>query len=237
MAEQKISVLVIDDDPALLKLMKRTLELEGYEVTTAGDGETGLQFIQEREPSLVLLDIMMPGLDGYQVIQAAREIGEMPIVMLTAKDRPQDVVKAIDLGVDDYLTKPFNTEQLLDRVKRVLRRPKPKPMTEAISACGGLRIDFSSGQVILRGRLMTLTTEEHRAVCLLALNAGRAVTRNQLLNVIWGPGHAGKTGMLRSLIVGLREKMGDDPTTPKYIITKPGVGYLLGQDSKQAEPT
>lgn len=228
MPHRKPSILVIDDDPGLLKLVSRNLELEDYQVITAIDGETGLQLIEDEEPALVLLDIMMPGLDGFQVCERVRQFSEVPIIMLTAKGRAEDIVHGLDTGADDYVIKPFDTNELLARVKAVLRRAKfPEEMPQPPFTSGELCIDFSQHRVTIAGKEVMLTPTEYRILCLLARNAGRVITRDHLLTEVWGWEYRGSTHILQVAVARLRKKIGGDPSNPKYIITRPGIGYTF----------
>jgi len=228
MLSQKNSVLVVDDDPGLLKLVRHTLEMEGYDVTTASDGKTGLQLIEDEQPSLVLLDIMMPGLDGFQVCERVRKYLKVPIIMLTAKSRVDDVVHGFDVGADDYVTKPFGTDELLARVKTILRRSMPQDRTRRPPlTCDGLCIDFANRQVTKNGKEVILTPTEYRLLCPLAANAGRVITHNQLLSEVWGWEQRGNPHILKTFIARLRKKIETDPSNPKYITTRPGIGYMF----------
>jgi len=219
-------ILVVDDDPGLVKMVKRSLEFDGYEVITAGDGATALQLIEDRQPSLVLLDIMMPGLDGYQVCQRVRQTADVPIVMLTAKSRLQDVVQGLDIGADDYITKPFGTDELLARVKKVLRRSRLRDEGHRPFVCHGLTIDFVNHEVTVDGQQIPFTPPEYRALCLLALNAGEVVTDYQILQVALEQEDEGRISSVRGVIASLRAKIGDNERNPRYIITTAG-GHMF----------
>lgn len=228
-------ILVIDDDPALLKLMRRSLELDGYDVSTAADGKTGLQLIEDEEPALVLLDIMMPDVDGFRVCERVRSFLNVPIIMLTAKGRLEDMVHGFDVGADDYVTKPFSTDELLARVKTVLRRTTfPKRMPGPPFTSNGLRIDFANRQVTINGKEVILTPTEYRVLCPLALNAGRVITHDQLLTEVWGEEYRGNTYILKTFVSRLRKKIKDDPSNPKYIVTRPGIGYIFKKPIPEA---
>jgi len=228
MSRRKRLVLVVDDDPGLLKLVSRTLEVHDYQVITASDGRSGLQLVEDEEPTLVLLDIMMPGLDGFQVCERIRDFSRVPIIMLTAKGRVEDVVHGLDLGADDYVTKPFSTGELLARVKAVLRRAKfPEEMPQPPFTSGELCIDFASHRVTVAGEEVALTPTEYGILCLLARNAGRMVTQDQLLAEIWGPGYRGDIHILQVAVARMRKKIRDDPTSPRYIVTRSSVGYMF----------
>jgi len=236
MGSRKPLILVVDDDPKLLRLVRRELQAEGYRVITASDGETGLQVISEEEPALVLLDIMMPDIDGIEVCRRVRRFSEVPIVMLTAKGQPDDVVRGLQAGADDYVTKPFSTNELVARVKAVLRRDKfREEMPQPSFACGKLRIDFSQQRVTLESKEVALTPTQYRVLCLLARNAGKVVTQEQLLTQVWGWEYRDEPHVLQIAVNRLRKNIGDDASSPTYIITRPRVGYMLRTTSQETK--
>ena len=228
MASRKPFIAVVDDDPGLLKLVSEALEMEEYQAITAGDGNRGLQLVQDREPNLVLLDITMPGLDGFQVCERIRDFSSVPVIMLTAKGRTEDVVRALDTGADDYITKPFSINELLARVKAVLRRTKfPEEMPQRPFICEELCIDFARHRVTVAGEEIALSPTEYRILCLLAVNAGKVLTQDHLLAEVWGTEHNGHAHTLRVAVARLRKKLGDDPRNLRFILTRPGMGYTL----------
>jgi len=228
MPHRKPLILVVDDDPGILKLVTLNLELEGYQVITARDGKSAIQLVENQQPTLVILDIMMPGIDGFQTCQGIREFSEVPVIMLTAKGRTEDVIQGLAAGADDYVVKPFSTEELLARVRAVLRRAKfPEDMPQPPFSSGDLLIDFGHHQVTINGDEVLLTPTEYRILCLLARNAGRTITQDQLLTEIWGQEYCGDTHILQVAVARLRKKIADDPSSPKYIVTRPGIGYTF----------
>ena len=228
MPHRKPLILVVDDDPGILKLVSTNLDLEGYQVITARDGTAAIQVVENQQPTLVVLDIMMPGIDGFQTCQGIREFSEVPIIMLTAKGRSEDVIQGLNVGADDYVIKPFSTEELLARVRAVLRRAKfPEEMPQPPFASGELSIDFARHQVTAGGEEIMLTPTEYRILCLLARNAGRTITQDQLLTEVWGQEYCGDTHILQVAVARLRKKIHDDPGSPKYIVTRPGIGYTF----------
>jgi len=234
MPQRKPSILVVDDDPGILKLVTSNLELEGYQVATARDGKTAVELAENQQPTLVILDIMMPGMDGFQTCQGIREFSEVPIIMLTAKGRVEDVIQGLNVGADDYVIKPFSTDELLARVRAVLRRARfPEEMPQPPFASGDLSIDFARHQVAINGEEVMLTPTEYRILCLLARNAGRTITQDHLLTEVWGQEYCGDTHILQVAVARLRKKIADDPSSPKYIATRPGIGYTF---RKPAEP-
>ncbi|HFD38721.1 MAG TPA: response regulator transcription factor [Anaerolineae bacterium] len=222
----KPKVLVVDDEPETVKYVSANLRVRGYDVLTAGDGRAALKVFDESVVDLVILDIMMPGPDGFAVCQAIRRRSDVPIIMLSARGREKDIVRALDLGADDYLTKPFGVEEMLARVRAVLRRaaqlptaPRP-PLT-----VGDLTVDFAARQVTMGNRPVQLTPTEYDLLACLALNAGRVLTHRTLLQTVWGPGYGDETEYLWAYIRRLRRKIEPDPRKPCYILTHPGVGY------------
>ncbi len=228
MPHRKPVILVVDDDPGILKLVSLNLELEGYQVLTANEGKAALQIAENDQPTLVILDIMMAGMDGFQVCQRVREFSEVPIIMLTAKGRVEDVIHGLDVGADDYVVKPFSTDELLARVRAVLRRARfPEEMPQPPFTSGDLTIDYSRHQVSINETEVVLTPTEYRILCMLARNAGKALTQDQLLTEVWGQEYCGDTHILQVAVARLRKKLGDEPGSPKYILTRPGIGYMF----------
>jgi DNA-binding response OmpR family regulator len=227
---KKTKILVADDEAQLLRLVSRNLQLDGYETVTASDGEEALAQCEAQAPDLALLDIMMPKMDGFTVTQRIREFSGMPIIIMTARGRDEDKIRGLDLGADDYLTKPFNVDELVARVRAVLRRSQYSTVTGGpapTSQIGDLHIDYAQHQVTMAGREISLTPIEYRMVAYLAQNAGRVLTQDQLLEHVWGSDYAGETHMLQVNVNRLRHKIEPDPAHPRYILTKVGVGYLL----------
>ncbi len=228
MASRKASVLVVDDDARVLRMMRRILDLEGYQTLTASNGEAALNVFDEHSPDLILLDIMMPGLDGYDVCRRVREFSQLPIIMVTAKESDQEKVKGLDAGADDYITKPFSSQELAARVRAVLRRANAwESHAEPASRFDELTIDFANHRVSLHDEEVNLTATEYRLLGYLAQNAGRVVTPNQILEKVWGEEYAGEHHILRVSIARLRQKLKDDPKEPRFISTRVGIGYLF----------
>jgi DNA-binding response OmpR family regulator len=232
MPAKKTTILAADDDPQLLRLMTRNLQLEGYDVLGASDGELALELIESNPPDLVLLDVMMPKMDGFTVCYRVREFSSVPIIIVTARGQDQDKVRGLDLGADDYLTKPFSVDELLARVRAVLRRSQFTARENAqglraSTATGDLTIDYSQHLVILAGREVPLTPNEYRMLAYLAQNVGHVVTQDLLLEHVWGSEYLGESHMLQVNINRLRRKLEVDPTQPHYILTKVGIGYSL----------
>ena len=228
MPTRKPSILVVDDDQRILKLMKCDLQLEGYRVTTAAGGRMAVQLIEKEEPDLVLLDIIMPGMDGWQVCQHVRQFSQVPIIMLTAKARSEDVIHGLEIGAQDYVVKPFSVNVVLARVKAVLRRSKfPEEMPQATLTSGELCIDVAQHTVRLAGEEVKLTPTEYKLLCLLARNAGKVIPPERLLTEVWGRQYHGDTHLLQVVINRLRKKIKDNPRSPRYIATRSGIGYIF----------
>lgn len=232
MPGKKTTILAADDDPQLLRLMTRNLQLEGYDVLAASDGKQALELIESNSLDLVLLDVMMPKMDGFTVCYRVREFSAVPIIIVTARGQDQDKVRGLDLGADDYLTKPFSVDELLARVRAVLRRAQFTARENAqglraTTTSGDMAIDYSQHLVTMAGREIALTPTEYRIIAYLAQNAGRVVTQDLLLEHVWGPEYLGESHMLQVNINRLRRKLEVDATQPRYILTKVGVGYSL----------
>lgn len=228
MADQKTSVLVVDDDAHMLNLMQSILEFEGYRVFRASDGKAALDIFGQKTPDLVLLDVMMPGMDGYLVCRRIREFSQVPIVMVTARSNDEEKIEGLDRGADDYVTKPFSSPELAARVRAVLRRSKlwderPEPAYHSHD----LVIDFAQHRVSLAGEEVYLTATEYRLLCYLACNAGRMLTPDQILEAVWGEEYVGEHHLLRVNITRLRQKLGDDPKEPRFIATRVNIGYMF----------
>jgi len=232
MPAKKTTIVTADDDPQLLRLVARNLEFEGYEVLTASDGQQALELVERNSPDLVLLDVMMPRMDGFTVCHKVREFSTVPIIIVTARGQDQDKVKGLDLGADDYLTKPFSVDELLARVRAVLRRAQftSQETTQGlqkVATIGDLTIDYTQHLVTMDGKELALSPTEYRILSYLARNSGRIVTQDLLLEHVWGAEYVGESHMLQVNINRLRRKIEDDPTRPRYIKTKVGIGYVL----------
>jgi DNA-binding response OmpR family regulator len=235
MSAKKTTILVVDDDAQLLKVVTHNLDAAGYQVLAVRDGVQALEVIERDAPDLVLLDVMLPRMDGFEVCQRVREFSSVPIIMITARGRSQDKIRGLDLGADDYLTKPFRVDELLARVRAVLRHAQFAPNGHAQSlrtatTIGDLSIDYAQHRVTKAGREVALTPTEYRILAYLAQNAGRVVTQDLLLEHVWGPEYVGEGHMLRVNITRLRRKLESDPSHPRYLLTRPGIGYYLVED-------
>ena len=228
MPERK--VLVVEDEENLLEALKYNLEKEGYSVLTAVDGEEGLGIARDATPDLIILDIMLPKLDGFEVCRILRRETNIPILMLTAKGEEVDRVVGLELGADDYVTKPFSMRELLARVRAMLRRSRMASETASSSSgellkAGDIEVDLVSHTVRLRGAPLELKLREFELLALMVANKGRAFTRDQILERLWGHDYIGDTRTVDVHVRWLREKIETDPGSPKRIVTIRGVGY------------
>jgi len=232
MPAKKTTILSADDDPQLLRLVTRNLQLEGYEILAASDGQQAIELIEANMPDLILLDVMMPRLDGFSVLERVREFSSTPVIMLTARCQDQDKIRGLDLGADDYLTKPFSVDELLARVRAVLRRSQLQSSDAGHGATahltiGEMTIDLAQHKVTMRGVEAPLTPIEYRLLAYLAQNAGRVVTQDLLLEHVWGAEYVGESHLLQVNVNRLRHKIERDAGRTVYILTKPGIGYIL----------
>ncbi len=228
----KIQILVVDDEPRYLKLVSYNLKAAGYEVITATTGEEAMSLVAGKSPDLIILDIRLPGIDGYEVCTRIREFSSVPIIMLTAKGEEREKVQGLRLGADDYVTKPFGAEELMARVETVLRRGRMAEVTApSVLTIGELAIDFVQRKVEMKGQELSLSPTEYRLLKCLAVNADRIIIREELQEKVWGPEYREHYEGLRVYIRRLRQKIEKDPNHPAYILTKPGVGYMLAPPS------
>lgn len=234
MSSKTTLVLIVDDDIRMLRMMKRMLELEGFQTITANSGEAALKVFEKETPDLVLLDIMMPDMNGYNVCQHLREFSDVPIIMVTAMGDDKQKVEGLDIGADDYVTKPFSASELAARVRAILRRVGSKErQSKSIFKYKDLIIDYSSNRVSLKDNELILTSTEYRLLSYISQNAGRVVTPDQLLNKVWGEAYLGTPHLLQVNIARLRKKLGDDAKNPSYILTRPGIGYIMADSSER----
>ena len=229
MSKGKACILVVDDEPRYIRAMQANLEASGYEVLAARDGQTAVELAANEEPDLILLDIRMPGHDGYEVCRRIREFSTTPIIMLTALTEDASKVKGLDIGADDYVTKPFSVDELLARVRAVLRRVEFSKRTEAGLSfqAGDVRVDFVQRRVFVGGREVSLTPTEYHLLCELVNQAGRVLVPEYLVREVWGAGHEGDIRLLWQVVHRLRHKVEHDPQNPQYIQTRPGIGYIF----------
>lgn len=221
-------ILVVDDEPRMIGFIRMNLELEGYQVLEAHTGLEALEVIRTQLPDLVLLDVMMPELDGFETLRMLREFSNIPVIMLTAKGEEDDKVYGLELGADDYVTKPFGSRELSSRVRAVLRRadmPSAAPEEAILKIDDRLSVDFNRREVIVKGEHIKLRPTEYRLLYHLIENAGWTVEHKQLLAKVWGYEYRDETHYVRLYVNYLREKIEEDPSNPKYILTERGIGY------------
>ncbi len=220
-------ILVVDDEQRIVSFMRMNLELEGCRVIAAHNGREALERIRDDLPDLVLLDIMMPGLDGFEVLRRLRQANTVPVIVLTAKDDEEDRIKGLELGADDYLGKPFSHRELVSRMRAVLRRHLIQPPLQQTQLVVDerLTIDFGKREILINGQPVNLRPTEYRLLYHLVQNAGWVVPQDVLLSKVWGPEYRDENHYLRLYVTYLRQKIEQDPSHPKYILTERGVGY------------
>ena len=225
-AENK-KILVVDDEERMLRFIRLNLEQDGFQVIEAIKGHEALDKMRTALPDLILLDVMLPDIDGFDLLKMIREISTIPVIMLTAKGEEDDRVKGLELGADDYITKPFSPRELISRVKAVLRRIEVESAgeEEIIQVDDRLKIDFNRREVLVDGKLVKLRPTEYRLLYHLVQNAGWVLTYDQILSRVWGYEYRDEPHYVRLYINYLRQKLEKDPANPKYILTERGVGY------------
>lgn len=227
MTEERKHILIVDDEPRMVRFVRMNLELEGYQVSTASSGMEAIEKVRTELPDLVILDIMMPEMDGYETLERIRQISNVPVIMLTVKAEEEDKVRGLELGADDYVTKPFSPRELASRVKAALRRaemPSPGQKTTLVID-EDLAVDLQRREVLVRGKRIKLRPTEYRLLYHLVNNAGWVMTHETLLSKVWGYEYRDDTQLLRLYITYLRQKIEPDPSHPKYIFNERGVGY------------
>ena len=235
-ARRRQRILVVDDEPRMIDFIRLNLEHDGFEVSQAESGLVALEQLRDQLPDLVLLDIMMPDLNGFETLKLMREISTVPVIMLTAKGEEDDRVRGLELGADDYVTKPFSPRELVSRVRAVLRRTQmpSTPMHELIEVDDRLKIDFDRREIWVEDELVKLRPTEYRLLYHLVQNAGWVVPHEQLLAKVWGYEYRDETHYLRLYINYLRQKLETAPANPVYIQTERGVGYRFIDYRRQA---
>lgn len=233
--QRDMTILIVDDEPRIRDFVRMNLELEHYRVIEASNGLEALEKLREHLPDLVILDVMMPEMDGFETLHAIREVSTVPVIMLTVRQSEQDRIRGLDLGADDYLAKPFSPRELLLRIRALLRRslmPPPSRKTEIV-VDEDLKIDFSRREVTVRGKKVALRPTEYRLLYHLVSNAGRLLTHETLLSKVWGREYRDEAHYLRLYITYLRQKLEKDPAHPHYILTERGVGYRFKELDEQ----
>lgn len=231
-------ILVVDDEPRMIGFIRMNLELEGHQVSEAHSGLEALEAVRTHLPDVVLLDVMMPDLDGFETLRMLREFSNIPVIMLTAKGEENDKVYGLELGADDYVTKPFGPRELSSRVKAVLRRadmPSTSPDQAILKIDDRFSIDFNRREVVVNGQHLKLRPTEYRLLYHLVENAGWTVPHDQLLAKVWGYEYRDEAHYVRLYVNYLREKIEEDPSHPKYILTERGVGYRFVDFRREAE--
>jgi|BarGraNGADG00212_2_1021979.scaffolds.fasta_scaffold04634_4 DNA-binding response OmpR family regulator len=227
-------LLIIEDDATLARGLAISLELQSYEARVAANGVAGLQLVAKWQPDLVLLDVMMPGMDGWEVCRRLREVADIPIIMLTARGMRQDVIQGLTCGADDYVRKPFDLQELELRIKALLRRSQPQRNGDVdLFDDGRLLIDLERRIVLCRGQPLHLTPTEFRLLAYLVRHIGRVVAHEELVRAVWGPRYADETANLGVYIRYLREKLEETPNSPQYICTEWGIGYRFAAAARQ----
>jgi two-component system KDP operon response regulator KdpE len=226
-ANKRRKILVVDDEERMVRFIRLNLEHDGYVVVDAFTGKQALQRLRDSTPDMILLDVMMPDLDGFEVLQMIREITNVPVIMLTAKSEEDDRVRGLELGADDYITKPFSPRELVSRIKAVMRRTEGASggMHGLIQVDNRLKIDFDRREIWLEGKLVKLRPTEYRLLYHLVQNAGWVISHDQLLSKVWGYEYRDEPHYVRLYINYLRQKLEKDPANPQYILTERGVGY------------
>ena len=225
--QPKKQILVVDDEPRMVRFVKMNLDLEGYLTLEANDGLQALEKVREYNPNLVLLDVEMPGLDGFETLKRIREVSEAAVIMLTVRSDEEDRIKGLDLGADDYVTKPFSPRELSSRIRAVLRRfeQAARPETQIVTIDERLQVDLQRRDVIVVGERLSLRPTEYRLLYHLIQNAGWVVPHETLLTKVWGHEYINDNHLLRLYINYLRKKIEPDQAKPQYIFTERGLGY------------
>jgi len=226
---RKPRILVVDDEPAIRKFVRANLEARDFETILASDGTEAIAALEKEMPDLLILDIMMPKMDGFEVCRRVREWSQIPIIVLSARGGELDKVKCLETGADDYITKPFGVDELMARVKAVMRRVQANQDNTSVPTYSNseLVVDFAKHMVTLGNNEVNLTATEYRMLAYLAMNAGRVITGNQLLDHVWGEEYSGSDHLLQVNVGRLRQKLGDSAREPRYIQTRAGIGYMM----------
>ena len=233
MTDVPSKILIIEDEPQMRKFLRTSLAAEGYRLVETSLGKEGLDLARTHNPDLVLLDLGLPDIDGMEVTKQLREWSDRPILIISARGQEDDKIRALDLGADDYLTKPFGTGELLARIRVALRRSSRSGQegTDPSVTVGDLRLDLEKRQVFVKDTEVHLTPNEYKLFTILMKSAGKVLTHSQLLKEVWGPTYVDQTQYLRVYMVQLRHKLERDPARPRYLVTEPGVGYRLRSSS------
>ncbi len=226
----RAKILVVDDEPQIRRFLRISLSAHGYEVVEAARGAEAVSKTALEKVDLVILDLGLPDIDGHDVIEQIREWSEIPIIVLSVRSADVEKVRALDGGAEDYLTKPFSIAELMARVRAALRKRGTAKTDDPIFTHGGLTVDLGRRRVTIDGAEIKLSRKEYGILRLLATSPGRVLTHQQILREVWGPNHLEDTHYLRIHVGHLRQKLGDDPAQPRYILTEPGIGYRLMEE-------
>jgi two-component system KDP operon response regulator KdpE len=224
-------VLVVDDEPQIRRFLRTSLDAHGYEIVEAEDGQSAIKRMTVEKPDVLVLDLGLPDMEGLDVIKRVREWSDVPIIVLTARNREADKIEALDRGADDYLTKPFGMGELMARIRAALRHRVQSKGAQPVFKLGTIVVDLVKRLVTRDGDEVKLSPREYDLLRVLVQNAGRVVTHQQILKEVWGPAHVEDTQYLRVYVGQLRQKLEPDPDQPRYLVTEPGVGYRLREDA------
>ena len=229
-------IIIVEDDPGISKYLQAALRGRDYEPMLATDGKTALEMIASHCPDLLLLDLGLPDMDGSEIIRSVRSWSRMPIIVISARNAELDKAAALDMGADDYLTKPFGTVELLARIRTALRHTRTDGTSDALAMTGEYRVgdlcvDYNKHRVFLAGKDTRLTPNEYKIVALLGRHAGQVLTYKSMMKELWGPGVGGDNKLLRVHMANIRRKLKENPSEPKYILTELGIGYRMLEDS------
>ncbi len=227
MSEIKSAILVIDDEKQIRKFLSITLSASGYKVEEADRGEEGVRLVASIKPNLIICDLGLPDIDGTEVIRQIREWSQLPIIVLSIRSDNKDIVDALDLGADDYLVKPFDSEVLLARIRANLRKSVKEQGGEPIMQVGDISMDVIRHEVKIKEKTISLSPKEYKLLCYFMVNAGKMIMHSQLLTELWGKAYEDNIQYLRIYIGQLRQKIEPDPSKPQYILTEPGIGYRM----------
>jgi two-component system KDP operon response regulator KdpE len=222
--------LVVDDEPPIRRFLRTSLSSQGFEIVEAASGEDAVRATASERPDVIVLDLALPDMDGIEVTRNVRGWSKVPIIVLSARDREQDKIAALDAGADDYLTKPFGVGELMARIRVALRHLSPEA-GDAVFRFGALSVDLARRVVTVSGQEISLTPTEYGILRTLVMHAGKVLTHKQLLKEVWGPGYEQDAHILRVNISNLRRKLETDPARPQYLLTEPGVGYRLSSST------
>jgi two-component system, OmpR family, KDP operon response regulator KdpE len=236
MSKQGASILVVDDEREILRALQRSLTAHGYKVFTAGSGEEAIEAVARHRPDLLLLDLLLPGISGLEVVRRVRAESNVPIIVLSVKEAEHDKVEALDLGADDYVAKPFGMNEVLARIRVALRHvARVQSGTEPRFQAGPLEVDFAARRVLVNGQQVQLTPTEYELLKILITHRGKILTRQMLLRELWGAEAHARMHSLHVYVAQLRQKIEPVPEQPQFIITIPGVGYRFNEDTEPEE--